>query len=131
MSRFKPRESQNNNSVFPPPPPGGATAGHLPALSVPGVGLLQILHCPGAEHLSTPGPLASFSHARSFLSEDNYTEGFTGKKQIGSLVKDRNKLKRVVKVGSQFYACIASLLTKPELHSENQSYRCESTCFGY
>ena len=40
------------------------------------------------------------------------------KKQIGSSVKDRNKLKRVVKACSRFYACISSLLIKPELHSE-------------
>ena len=56
------------------------TAGHLPALSVPGVGHLQSLHCPGAGHLPTPGPFPSFWHARGFLSEYNYTEGFTGKK---------------------------------------------------
>ena len=28
---------------------------HLPAISVPGMGHLQILHCPGAGHLPTPG----------------------------------------------------------------------------
>ena len=39
-------------------------------------------------------------------------------KQIGSSVKDRNKLERVVKACSRFYACISSLLIKPELHSE-------------
>ena len=91
-----------------------------------GWGYLQILHCSRAEHLSTPAPLASFLHARSFLSAYNYSEGF-----IGSPVKDRNKLKRVVKVWSQFYACISSLHIKMELHSKNRSYRCESTCFGY
>ena len=37
------------------------------------------------------------------------------KKQIGSSVKDRNKLKRVVKACSPFYACISSLLIKPKL----------------
>ena len=42
------------------------------------------------------------------------------KKQIGSSVKDRNKLKRVVKACSRFYACISSLLIKPELHSETR-----------
>ena len=36
------------------------------------------------------------------------------KKQIGSSVKNRNKLKRVVK----FYTCISSLLIKPKLHNE-------------
>ena len=63
----------------PPPPPPRATAGHLLALLVPGVGHLQILGCPGAGHLPTPGPTPSFWHARSFLSEYNFTEDFTGK----------------------------------------------------
>ena len=40
------------------PPP--ATADHLPALSVPWVGHLQILCCPGTGHLPTPGPFPSF-----------------------------------------------------------------------
>ena len=56
-----------------------ATAEHLPALSVPGVGHLQILCCSGAGHLPTPRPFPSFWHARGFLSEYNYTEDFTGK----------------------------------------------------
>ena len=98
----------------PSPPPPRATAGYLPALSVPGVGHFQILHCPVAGHLPNPGPFPSFWHARSFLSEYNYTEGFTGKTQIGSSVKDRNKLKRGVKACSRFYACISSLLIKQE-----------------
>ena len=52
------------------------------------------------------------------------------KKQIGSSVKDRNKLKRVVKACSRFYTCISSLLIKQEfIHSKNRSYRCESTFF--
>ena len=46
---------------------------------VPGVGHLQILRCPGARHLPTPGPTTSFWHARGFLSEYNYREDFTGK----------------------------------------------------
>ena len=41
---------------------------------------LQILHFPGAGNLSTPRPFPSFWHARGFLSEYNYTEGFSGKK---------------------------------------------------
>ena len=40
--------------------------------------------------------------------------------QIGSHLKDRKKLKRFVKACSRFYACISSLLIKPELHSETQ-----------
>ena len=112
--------SVNSTCAHPtPPPPSRATAGHLPALLVPEVGHLQILHCPGAGHLPTQGPFPSFWHARGFPSEYNYTEGFTGKMQIGSSVKYRNKLKRVVKACFRFYACISSLLIKPKLHSEN------------
>ena len=66
-----------------------ATAGHLPALSVPGVGHLQILRGPGAGHLPTPGLFPSFWHVRGFLSEYNYTEDITEKKQIGLSVRDR------------------------------------------
>ena len=66
-------------SQAPPPPAPRATAGHLPAFSVPGVGHLQILCCPGAGHLPTPGPFPSFCHARGFLSEYNYTDNFTRK----------------------------------------------------
>ena len=40
-------------------------------------------------------------------------------KQIGSFVKEGKKVKRFVKACSRFYACISSLLIKPELHSEN------------
>ena len=50
--------------------------------------------------------------------------------QIGSPLKDRKKLKRFVKACSRFYACISSLLIKPELHSEIGSYRRESKFFG-
>ena len=41
-------------------------------------------------------------------------------KQIGSFVKDRNKLQRVVTACSRFYmyVCIFSLLIKPELRTE-------------
>ena len=39
------------------------------------------------------------------------------KKQIGSFLKDGKKLSRFVKACSRFYACISSLLIKPELHS--------------
>ena len=106
-----------NSSCAQPPL---ATAGNLSDLSVPGVGHLQILHCPGAGHLPTPGPFVSFWHSRSFLSEYNYT-AFTGKNADQLTCQGRKKLKRVVKACSRFYACISSLLIKPELHSENRS----------
>ena len=102
------------------------TAGHLPALSVPGVGHLQSLHSWG------PGIYQPRGHSQAFdlpaVSYQNITtqKVLLKKMQIGSSVKDRNKLKRVVKACSQFYACISSLLIKQEfIHSENRSYRCD------
>ena len=118
--------SVNSSCAQPPPPPPHGYCGAFAPLVSPRGGAFANFVLLGAGHLPTPGPLVSFSHARSFLSEYNYSEGF-----IGSPVKDRNKLKRVVKVWSQFYACISSLHIKMELHSKNRSYRCQSTCFGY
>ena len=44
-----------------PPPLPRASAGHLPALSVPAVGHLQILRPPGAGHLfANPGAIPEF-----------------------------------------------------------------------
>ena len=124
--------SVNSTCAQPPAPCPRATAGHLPAMSVPGVGHLQILHCPGPGICQPRGHSQAFdTHAVSYQNT-TYTESFTGKKkQIGSSVKDRNKLKRVVKACSRFYACISSSLIKPELHSENWSYRCDLTFSGY
>ena len=48
-----------------PRPLPRATAGHWPALSVPGVGHFQILCCPGDGHLPTP----SFWHADDFTGK--------------------------------------------------------------
>ena len=70
-----------------------------------------------------PGICQPPGHSRAFdthaVSYQNITtqKVLLEKKQIGSSVKDRNKLKRVVKACSRFYACISSLLIKPELHS--------------
>ena len=100
------------------PPPG--YCGHLPALSVSGVGHLQIFYCPGAGHLPTLGPFPGFQTRTRFPIRMYLHRGFyRKKKQIGPSVKDRNTLKRVVKACSRFYACISSLLIKPKLlHSE-------------
>ena len=97
------------------PLPSQDTAGHLSAFSVPGVVHLQIFHCLGAEHLPTRGLFPSLWHARSFLSEYNYTEDITEKKQISSC-----QGQVVVKACSRFYACISSLLIKPELPTETR-----------
>ena len=80
-----------------------ATAGHLPALSFPGVGHLPILRCPGAGHLPTPGLFPSCWHARGLLSKYNNTEDFTGKTSILVHLSRTGK-----KACSRFYACISS-----------------------
>ena len=40
-----------------PPPPPRATAGHFPALSVPGVGHLQNFALPGGRAFANPGAI--------------------------------------------------------------------------
>ena len=78
---------------------------------------MQILHCSVARHSPTPGHSQGFdTHAVSYQNITTQ-KVLLEKKQIGSSIKDRNKLKRVVKACSRFYACV-SLLIKPELHSE-------------
>ena len=113
----------------PPPPAPRATAGRLPALSVPGVEHLQILRCPGTGHLPTPGPAPRIWQAHGFLSKYNYTEDFTGKKSRLAHLSRTGKIEEVCKGMFSFYACISSLLIKPELHSEIGSCRRESTFF--
>ena len=114
-----------------PSTPPGATAGHLPVLSVPGVGHLQILCCPGAGHLPTRSHSWAFdTHAVSY-QKITTQRILLGKKADWLICQGQEKLKRFVKACSWFYACISSLLIEPELHSEIESYRHESTFFGY
>ena len=107
-------QSSVNSSCAQPPlplsPSPPATVGHLPALSVRGSGICSFCTARG------PGICQPRGHSRAFdthaVSYQNITtqKVLLEKKQIGSSVKDRNKLKRVVKVFSRFYACISSLL---------------------
>ena len=85
-----------------------------------------------------PGICQPQGHFRAFDTLAVFYENITTQKvlvekmQIGPSSKDRNKLKRVVKACSRFYACISSRLIKQEfIHSGNRSCRCESTFFGY
>ena len=78
-----------HQSIPPASRPPRATAGHLHALSVPGVGHLQILHCPGG-----PGIRQPRGHSRGFdthaVSYQNMTTQkiLLEKKQIGLSIKD-------------------------------------------
>ena len=61
--------------------------------------------------MPTLGLFPNFSRVHSFLSEKELRKGFYWKnKHIGSSVKDRKKLNRLVKACVRFYACISSLL---------------------
>ena len=113
------------------PPPPGLLRGICPPCQSRGWGICKFCTARGPGICQPPGHSRAFdTHAVSYQNITTQ-KVLLEKKQIGSSVKDRNKLKRVIKACSRFYACISSLLIKPELHSENRSYRCESTFFGY
>ena len=103
-------------SHLPPPPPH---FGLLARLVSPEGGAFSNFALPRG-----PGICQPRGHSRAFdmhaVSYQNITtrKVLLEEKQIGSSVKDRNKLKRVQKACSRFYACISSLLFRPELHSE-------------
>ena len=67
-----------NSSCAQPPPPQ-ATLGHLPTLSVLGVGHLQILCTVQGPGIGQPQGQPQTFDTHGFLSEYNYTEDFTGK----------------------------------------------------
>ena len=106
-----------HQSIPPAPSPPPATAGYLPALSVPGV-FATFRTARGLGICQPRGNSRAFDkHAVSYQNITTQ-KVLLEKRLIGSSVKDRNKLKRAVKACSRFYACISSLLIKPELRSE-------------
>ena len=99
-----------------PPPPGLLWGIYMPCQSR-GWGICKFCTARWPGIRQPPGHSRGFdTHAVSY---QNITAQrvLLEKKQIGSSIKDRNTLKRVVKACSRFYACV-SLLIKPELHSE-------------
>ena len=100
------------------PPPPGLLRGICPPCQSRGWGICKFCTARGPGICQPPGHSRAFdTHAVSYQNITTQ-KVLLEKKQIGSSVKDRNKLKRVVKACSRFYACISSLLIKPELHSE-------------
>ena len=74
-----------------PPPPG--YCGAFSCLVSPRVGHLQILCCPGARHLPTPGPIPRYRHASGFLSEYNYTQRISlGEKEDWLVCQGQEKI---------------------------------------
>ena len=108
----------STRAQHPPTPSPEQLQGICPPCQSRGWGICKFCTARGPHICQPQGPFPSFdTHA---ISYQNITtqKVLLKKKQIGSSVKDRNKLKRVVKACSRFYACISSLLIKPELHSE-------------
>ena len=103
----------------PNPPPPGLLRGICPPCQSRGWGICKFCTARGPGICQPPGHSRAFdTHAVSYQNITTQ-KVLLEKKQIGSSVKDRNKLKRDVKVCSRFYACISSLLIKPKLlHSE-------------
>ena len=108
-----------------PPPPG-------PPCQSLGWGICKCCTARGPGICQSPGQSRAFDTHAVFYQNITTKKVLLEEKQIGSFVKDRNKLQRVVMACSRFYmyVCIFSLLIKPE-SQRNQSYRCESTFFGY
>ena len=102
----------------PHPPPPGLLRGICTPCQSRGWGICKFCTARGPGICQPPGHSRAFdTHAVSYQNITTQ-KVLLEKKQIGSSIKDRNKLKRVVKACSRFYACVSSLLIKPELHSE-------------
>ena len=120
---------KHHASVNPPPPPGYCRA--FARLVHPGGGAFANFALPGAGYLPTQGHSRAFdTHAVSYQNITTQKVLLDKKNHIGSSVKDRNKLKRVVKVFlilcMHFFIAYQARITE-----RNWSYRCESTFFGY
>ena len=107
-----------NSTCAQPPPPGYCRA--FARLVSPGGGAFANFLLPGGRAFANPGAIPGLSNTHAVSYQNVTTQRvLLEKKQIDSSVKDRNKLKRVVKACSGFYACTSSLLIKPKLlHSE-------------
>ena len=99
-----------HQSIPAAPSPPGLLQGICPPCQSRGWGICKFCTVGG------PGICQPRGHSQAFdthaVSYQNITSQkvLLEKKQLGSSVKDRNKLKRVVKACSRFYACISSLL---------------------
>ena len=122
----------NSSWAQPPPPPTPGYCGAFSRLVSPGGEALAKFVLPGGWAFANPEAILELLTRTRFPIRIWLHRGFYWeRKQIGSSVKDRKKLKRVVKAILFLILCISSLLIKPELHSEIGSYRRESTFFGY
>ena len=114
------------------PPPPGLLRGICPPCHSRGWGICKFCAARWAGICQPQGHSWSFdTHAVSY---QNITTQriLLGKKADWLICQDRKKLETVVKACSWFYACISSLLVKPEyIAKSGAQYRRESTFFGY
>ena len=102
----------------PRPPPPGLLRGIYTLCQSRGWGICKFCTARGLGIRQPRGHFRGF-HTHTVSYQNITTQKvLLEKKQIGSFVKDRNKLKKVVKACSRFYARVSSLHIKPELHSE-------------
>ena len=99
------------------PHPHTGYCGAFARLVSPGGGALANFALPGGWAFANP-PAKPLQLHRGFYWKN---------KQVGWFFKEGKKLTRFVKACSRFYACISSLLIKPELHSETRNQH----FFGY
>ena len=97
--------------------PPGQLRGICPPCQSRGWGIWKFCTAWGPGICQPPGHFRAFDTHAVFYQNITTQKVLLDKKQIGSSVKDRNKLQRVVKACSRFYmyVCISSLLIKPEL----------------
>ena len=98
--------------------PPGQLRGICPPCQSRGWGICKFYTARGPGICQPPGHFRAFDTHAVFHQNITTQKVLLEKKQIGSSVKDRNKLQRVVKACSRFYmyVCISSLLIKPENH---------------
>ena len=119
-----PKFMHHSIPAAPSPPTPRATAGHLPAFSVPGVGHCKFWAAWGPGICQPRGYSRAFdTHAVSYRNITRQRilpkKKNKKKKQISSSAQGQGVVK-TVKACSRFYACISSLLIKPKLHSETR-----------
>ena len=118
--------SVNSSCTHPTPPPlPGLLCGIYPPCQSrgAGVGHLQILLCPGAGHLPTPGLFPSFLTRMQFPIRLTTQRILLEKQAHWLICQGPEKLKRVFKACSRFHACFFPLHIKSESHGEIGSYQ--------
>ena len=109
---------------FPTPFPLPGYCGAFARLVSPGSRAFANFALSGGRAFANPGPFPSFWHAHGFLSEYNYTEGFTGKKADWLICQRQEWIEEGCK---GIFSILCTHFFIASLHRANRSYRCKST----